>query len=779
MPNYATLQFTDESGNVVTGRAGAMYRPIGYEAGTGYIEFTADNLAWVEVKNFTPPTPGFYETLLLSVTPGGAGLKVQAFEKKGTLVFEIGSTRVELKNIYISERGFKAVEKDGKTGVPIVFRFELSDERFQWRYGVVSGDYNITVDTGGVKVGNKRFDAFSLKPNSQKKAAVYTTSPTNVMHSNGNTEGEIPYTLFELAQLAVGSLPHPEGKSYLKINPLGFNEANISFPNELKNIIPLNVSWGAGTTAKDALRELLDPYGVFPALRESGKIDIVKPYAPGPTFIPSEHNIISDLHGTEYDFKAAGYCVASTEHTIKEKSVAEWEPVIQWPGWGSTYAPGEYIHLEDALDKFNVDIGDVRAAILQTMRGADSDPFAAIIPDGGAKETIKRILTGQAYKWFRMLDKSDLPMRSHRLNFRDTSEQLPVRVFASMFEPKEEKDTKKGLWLNRVIDDVSPKQFNFDLDNGIIKFNQVVGLAVPDPEKIINAEKKAQATASKAAIKSFKGKVAGILEDEIATRTASLKYYNAQGFTGDPIDLTKKSVGITELRAAVDVYGISLDTLRGLEGLTLADVGAINKVFQDLAGDELRISQAIEKQLENAKALAGERDSANATLAKDESIVNLEICDLDDPVIVATYAYESRGYFSLTIGPQSIQKLINVSGEKWILYDGVEGTNAVELRNDALDIILAETQGRSEYETVDYVFEGAVNVPSSGEYPQIEWTCNQGIIETSASQNNYYEGMNNKPAPIEHIRKENANYGNWNMRGWRTSAKIPGDSGGP
>lgn len=755
-------------------------RTAGYDPDVGHIVVFKPGLKWIDLKNKPVAARGgkigARSPVTKAVIPGhkpqkgiiakeGAvpvGVGVTSIESKGDFIWSQSGIEMKLENIYVSAEGVSEEFRNEATGDK-GFRIILVDERILWQDAVVCGDFNITTKAGGVEIpGVGRFEKETIHP------------------------GKVLWNLLELVTIAAESLPTPDGK------PIHI----ISFPEGFEETYPRDIFWKAGVRTIEALRSLLGDYRIMPVLEDTGKIGFYIPYTYSLHFEVTNHPIETERIGAQYFFKTPAYAVTSTKRVQRERIAGDFEPVIKWDNMvkkSTKYKDGEYVLLSTALSEWGISDADLRNAILQQGRSKESDPFEYIIPGSVDKDRLKKILTGQAYKWFQMKDKEFLPMLPHRLDPANTQEKLDILAVASVFGPKEEKDVNKGLWKNFVITESSPRKPSFDLENGVIKFQDIVGFIAAIPSLLANEEKRKQAKATKSAANiigsEIRVKILESIQEFVAKKKSIIDTMDFGFiFTGRIKGGARSGSPNEEIRARIKrmMYGWlakkalsePLDELKNLAqyldstGIGAQQANCIEAIFNDswpdlrsrliqIGNEDPLVKDFLLAEAERAKSIANRAKAAQATFDADTSIANLESCELLDGIITITYAYEATQYFTFYIGTGLHRRHISVD---WILYDGIRDTNIIKLQDEAVKLIAKDQSQPPGIMRYDFKLAGPIFIPSSGEYPHIAWDLEGDAIFTKASRNNLMVGYNGRQSPIESIG---------GSRGPRTKARVP------
>jgi len=735
-------------------------KTAGWEPDTGYVTILDPWRKWIEVKNISPGMnlPAEYKMRDFTTTakvpgylsPGDdtnkAGIKakpdeITSVEWKGDLVFKQAEQKVTFKNIYVAADGIMEAFRDEITGDK-AFKLTLCDERILWKDSVVMGDFNMVADVGGILIKDKKGN-------------------TGRFHSYSLNNGGL-YSLFDIVKYAIGCLPSPNDKPY----------DIIYFPYALMSETPYNVEWKAGTPLIGALQDLLSKYTILPQLRGENKIGFYFPYQREDMtyaeFNPFAYQIETERIGIQLRPKPKAYAITSTAPAIKERVAGDWIPVLSWDGSAGNYKIGEYIPLGTALKEWGIDEKKVRKAVLLQMRNEKGDPFEAIVPKNEHQKIRIEILRGQAFKWFQMKDKDYLPMLPNRLDVKDMATKLPILIHATTFAPTKEKDVKKGLWKVIAATDPNDNKPDFDYGNGVIKFKFPVGFVAANPDKIENADKKAQAIAARKAYIEATSIVKEKIKESINEYVTKKEEIFDKIIAGLNRDLFGKQVARLHLReilcgyfAAVytgtgadademlkkDLKQISAEDciVQAMEGYAQSMIPGLEKKLAGLGQENEEMRTYITNEIIRARAIAGAKDSAGAAAEKDTSIVNIEACDLLDGIISVTYAYTTHKYFALHVGDSNYRRHFSVD---WVLYDGLEMSNVQVLRDRALEFIKKDQQIPVAIRNTYYKFVGPVDVPLDGEWTQISIGLEGDVIKTQAYQNQFMRGLDNRISPM-------------------------------
>jgi hypothetical protein len=412
------------------------------------------------------------------------------------------STKIKLSNIFWIEAVTEAVDSGARDAI---VRIELADERILWGLGgYVFGDRNkILNDMEDVFRGN----LFEWEASVQNPAKVNDISDFQagresarpVLDRSTIKHFKTPYTLFDLVVHCLQKLPGPPKTG--------------GFSQKTTKIAPPNVSWGPGSLAKDAGRDLLDKYNMVIAPTYNDTFDVYErgeeafgaaPGAAGlgqleihnPGEVPSDSIPEGQLFrdSATLDLRPLSVEIIG-DRIVEEVACPSWLMVMRSDGTAEDRGlsrAGEWVDAIDLLDAWGYSLSAATFSLMANYDTLDSRAFEDCPPQGddeASKELRnkrKRILRQHLYKSFMVTGpmRRFLPMMKKRAEPLTRGKLPPKMGFtrdaqfysdAWVPDPNREID-KASLFGNIPLAPVSEEDVaSLDRKDGVVTFKNVMG----------------------------------------------------------------------------------------------------------------------------------------------------------------------------------------------------------------------------------------------------------------------------------------------------------------
>jgi len=656
--------------------------------------------------------------------PGGNELKLKQFGDLRILrrtTDEAALQDITFSHTYISRNGIKVVKKsevkDANGKIARYFEVELTDERRLWQdRGILDGDYN-RIDKNGVKIGKNYFDPRSLN------------------------EGKL-WTLKELISKAVGKLPSPVGTPYTVFR------YNVSGQNNFDKITPLDFNNGGGRLAVQALGDLLDHYGLYLSLLlvpGSYGLSAVPPQiaGAGAKIVIVERGQIDQLGWEdkllskgylEYNrqkeqpyFRPYGVRVTSSARVIKEYNVEDFVPVVQNPDSNNK----EWISLEDNLDKFGINVVDLREQVLRLY--TEKEKAFMEVKD----EDARGILQEQAYKCFKMTleDPTVLPMLRERFILeKGKIVSAPPLVTCDYFIPDENKDPAAALWSNVTLARLpGDKEPSFELEAGVIRFPDPIGQLVNSPSakgakklsQVPGDPKDKRAQAKMEALRAWL-KARGAVDPETGEKTGLegsegiLDAVIAALSTGtDPnIPLEGAKVDTGNLISAVQDF---LSSAFGTDAEENAKKG-ISQELGEIFKNSSMAPAAFNKYAESWRNLVQQGKNKAAQKGNSGLLFSLDECTFSPGRISCNFNYESSEYWFHEVGNKNNVGHYTVIEVDWTPIQVADFDNYDELDARAEERALEKFKGPDKVTAYEISAFSFWPIIADGDRPRVVWT---------------------------------------------------------